>query len=63
MLPIIQRTALQQEDEHGAQHSGAKASPYKRHKVAARGLLYAAVPDGLVPGNARMLRASDNFWK
>lgn len=39
------------------------ASPCKRHKFAARRSLYVAVPEGLVPGIARMWRASDNFWK
>lgn len=34
---------------NGAREVALKASPYKRHKIAARGSLTAAVPDGLFP--------------
>jgi hypothetical protein len=44
-------------------NAARKASPYKRHEIAAGSALYAAVPDKLTPGIARMLRASDIFWK
>ncbi|WP_426420067.1 hypothetical protein [Bradyrhizobium genosp. A] len=53
------RIALQQEKMNAAR----KALPCERHKFAARRSLYVAVPDGAVPGIARMWRASDNCWK
>jgi hypothetical protein len=48
---------------NAARKAALKASPYKRHKIAAGSTPYAAVPDRLIPGIARMLRASDIFWK
>jgi hypothetical protein len=51
------RIALQQEDERGAQ--GVACT----RKFAACRSLYVAVPEGLVPGIARMWRASDISWK
>jgi hypothetical protein len=44
-------------------NAARKASCCERHKFAYRGSLYVAVPEGLVPGIARMWRASDISWK
>jgi hypothetical protein len=53
------RIALQQ----GKMNAARTASRCERRKFAYRRSLYVAVPEGLVPGIARMWRASDISWK
>jgi len=53
------RIALQQ----GKMNAARKASCCEGRKFAYRKSLYVAVPEGLVPGIARMWRASDISWK
>jgi hypothetical protein len=66
------RTALQQEDERGPQGFRrapsrlSSCTPRLRRTSVIRSPLpdrYAALPDERIPGNARMLRPSDIFWK